>query len=207
MLKLCRRYNRYNLRGDYTVAAEETQHIYLVISQTGTVLSRILKRITGAEYNHVSLGLKEDLSSMYSFGRKNPYNPFWGGFVTESPHSGTFKRFYNTKVIVLALEIDNVRYASICKMIEQMLLDPKKYHYNYLGLFLAAFKIVHKAPNCYYCSEFVKYVLQKHGIDGSESLAPIIQPMHFLNIPNTSRIYSGKLSEYSVLPAVKITTT
>ena len=34
-----------------------------------------------------------DLERMYSFGRRHPYNPFWGGFVIESPRTGTFKRF------------------------------------------------------------------------------------------------------------------
>ena len=28
------------------------KQIFIVITQTGTMLSRILKRITGAEYNH-----------------------------------------------------------------------------------------------------------------------------------------------------------
>ena len=30
---------------------------------------------------------------MYSFGRKNAYNPFFGGMVKESVDTGTFKRF------------------------------------------------------------------------------------------------------------------
>ena len=61
------------------------KQLYIVISQTGTLLSRILKALTGAEYNHASISLSEDLEEMYSFGRRYPYNPFWGGFVMESP--------------------------------------------------------------------------------------------------------------------------
>lgn len=30
------------------------KQIFIVITQTGTMLSRILKRVTGAEYNHAS---------------------------------------------------------------------------------------------------------------------------------------------------------
>ena len=89
------------------------KQLYIVISQTGTVLSRILKLITGAEYNHASISLSRDLEQMYSFGRRNPYNPFWGGFVKESPHTGTFKRFSNTKAVVLAVEISEERYKEI----------------------------------------------------------------------------------------------
>ena len=85
------------------------KQIFIVITQTGTMLSRILKRITGAEYNHASLSLSQDLTRMYSFGRMHPYNPFWGGFVIESPHAGTFRRFSDTTAIILAVEITEER--------------------------------------------------------------------------------------------------
>ena len=78
--------------------SNQNKQLYIVISQTGTLLSRILKQITGAEYNHASISLSRDLERMYSFGRRHPYNPFWGGFVIESPRTGTFKRFSETKV-------------------------------------------------------------------------------------------------------------
>lgn len=174
------------------------EQIYIVISQTGTVLSRLLKLITGAEYNHASIALKQDLELMYSFGRLNPYNPFWGGFVTESPNFGTFKRFFNTKVIVLAVSIDGGRYDRIKEHIEEMRLSPKSYHYNYLGLCLAAFKIVYKSRNRFYCSEFVKDVLQTVNVEGADKLSEIIKPVDFLCLPKTTRIYQGKLSDYAV---------
>ena len=77
-------------------AENQNKYVYIVISQTGTILSRILKVFTDREYNHASISLKDDLSVTYSFGRKHPYNPFLGRFVTESPDFGTFKRFANT---------------------------------------------------------------------------------------------------------------
>ena len=85
--------------------SNQNKQLYIVISQTGTLLSRILKQITGAEYNHASISLSRDLERMYSFGRRHPYNPFWGGFVIESPRTGTFKRFSETKVLVLSVSV------------------------------------------------------------------------------------------------------
>ena len=87
--------------------------IYIVLTQTGTLLSRVLKRLTGAKYNHVSIALDEEFNEMYSFGRINPYNPFWGGFVKESPTSGTFKRFKNTDALVLCVDIDDEKNFTI----------------------------------------------------------------------------------------------
>lgn len=172
--------------------------IYIVVSQTGTVLSRILKAITHREYNHASISLAEDLHIMYSFGRKNPYNPFWGGFVKESASFGTFKRFSNTKVIVLKLCISAKKYEDMHRFIDYMVENPQNYSYNYWGLWLAAFKINFKSNNKYYCSEFVKDILVRFNVEGGDKLAKIVHPMHFLEMPDTETVYCGKLCDYSV---------
>ena len=173
--------------------------IYIVISQTGTVLSRILKFITGAEYNHVSIGLSKDLQYMYSFGRKNPYNPFFGGFVLESKNFGTFKRFSNTKVKVLSIDVNSDTYKAITERMEYMLNNKNDFGYNYLGLYLALFKIAKKSEKRFYCSEFVKQILLDYDIEGSKMLEdiPIPRPIDFLDIPNTDTIYIGKLKDYA----------
>ena len=75
----------------------QNRQLYIVISQTGTLLSRILKQITGAEYNHASISLSRDLERMYSFGRRHPYNPFWGGFVIESPPYRYLQAFFRNQ--------------------------------------------------------------------------------------------------------------
>lgn len=172
------------------------KQIYIVVSQTGTILSRFLKLVTSAEYNHVSISLVPDLQTMYSFGRRHPYNPFWGGFVVESPHAGTFKRFSETKVIVLSIAVSEEQYEAIRSKLNLMLSHRKTYHYNYLGLGLAAFHIYYRKAKHYYCSEFVKELLARFNVQGSEQLAPIVQPIHFLTLPYAQTIYCGKLREY-----------
>lgn len=175
---------------------EAKRQLYIVISQTGTILSRLLKIFTGAEYNHASVSMSADLQQMYSFGRRHPYNPFWGGFVKESPNTGTFKRFYKTKAVVLAVDIDEQKYTELCEFLKEMHQKRKLYHYNYLGVCLAAFRIAYKRRNCYYCSEFVKHILLKGNVNGAEMLRPIVQPIHFLGLPHT-QLYCGRLSDYS----------
>ena len=68
--------------------------IYIVLAHTGTILSRIIKMRTGAEYTHSSIALDKNLEQMYSFGRKYSYIAFIGGFVREGASFGTYKRFY-----------------------------------------------------------------------------------------------------------------
>ena len=87
--------------------------VYIVITQTGTALSRALKAVTGEAYNHASISLRSDLARMYSFGRRRPYNPFEGGLVAESIRAGTFKRFADTECIVLYKSIPESCYRSL----------------------------------------------------------------------------------------------
>lgn len=152
--------------------SNQNKQLYIVISQTGTLLSRILKQITGAEYNHASISLSRDLERMYSFGRRHPYNPFWGGFVIESPRSGTFKRFSETKVLVLSVSVTEEQHAELKEMLDVMWKRRRKYSYNYIGLCLAYFHIVWKQEGCYYCSEFVGELLAKVGLTARNSYVP-----------------------------------
>lgn len=174
-----------------------SKRLYIVVSQTGTIFSQILRIITKKEYNHASISLIDDLSLMYSFGRLNPYNPFIGGFVAESPNFGTFKRFTNTKIIVLAFDVDAKTHRMMTDSLEKMYDRKYTYGYNYLGVFLASLKIVRKKKNCYYCSEFIREFLHKFKINGTESLNDIVHPMDFTNIPNFVNIYCGKLTDFN----------
>ena len=51
----------------------DNEYVYVVVSQTGTILSLMLKFFTKAKYNHASISLDNKLDEMYSFGRKYPY--------------------------------------------------------------------------------------------------------------------------------------
>ena len=52
--------------------------VYILLTHTGTILSKAIKLYTSHEYTHVSIALDEKLDRLYSFGRINPYNPFIG---------------------------------------------------------------------------------------------------------------------------------
>ena len=43
----------------------ENVKVYIVISQTGTILSRIIKLLTRKNYNHASISLDKELNEMY----------------------------------------------------------------------------------------------------------------------------------------------
>ncbi len=176
----------------------ESKKIYIVISQTGTMLSRLVRLYTGDTYNHASIAFDKELKQLYSFGRLNPYNPFIGGFVKESPTSGTFKRFYNTDAAVIELDIDAEKYDELKAGIEEMYGHKEDYHYNYKGLFLAMFGKPRHKVGCYYCSEFVREFCLNYGIKLLKSDTDVVKPMDFMEIQGGKLIYEGKLRAYRV---------
>lgn len=182
-------------------AAQKTQadcpvQIYLVISQTGTLPSRILKAVTGAEYNHISISLGPELTRMYSFGRRQLYNPIWGGFVVESIYTGTFKRFPKTRAVVLAIPVSRKVYDELLITLEGMAADRAAYDYDLLGLFLAGLHICFRRQRHYYCSASVKELLLRYHVEGVGQLPDIVQPVHFLALPRGRRIFRGYLRDY-----------
>ena len=169
--------------------------IYIVLSQSGSNLSRFLKLVTREPYNHASFALSGDLETMYSFGRIRPYNPFIGGFVRESTAYGTLKRFKNTRARVLELEVTPDAYDEAYRIIQRMLAEQRRYHYNYLGLILAAIRVPFKKQYCYYCSEFIKYLALSMKLPEADKLPAIVKPMQLLALPHVT-VYEGILREY-----------
>lgn len=168
--------------------------IYIILTHTGTALSKIIKGFTKDEFSHVSIALDIELKEMYSFGRLNPYNPFWGGFVHEYIDKGTFKRFYKTRAKVYSLEITEQQYESIKNYIEQIKNNKENYKFNIIGLFAAGFHKKIKKQKSFYCAEFVKYVMEKADI--KTDLPDIVKPEDFKNIKELQEIYGGLLRKY-----------
>lgn len=171
--------------------------VFVVVTQTGTILSQILRVVTGDAYNHASISVDDSLQTLYSFGRRHPYNPIWGGFVQESPGSGTFGRFADTKARVLRVPVTEEQYAQIKQHLEYMYQDRQRYHYNYLGLLMAFFHRPYRRENCYYCSEFVRDVLVRYDVTGPDAFGEIVRPMELLELSGSREIYSGILSRYT----------
>lgn len=170
--------------------------IFIILTHTGTVLSRIITGYTGSEFSHISIALDQELNQMYSFGRLNAYNPFVGGFVHEYIDKGTFKRFKNTKCKIYAFQIEDNQYETIKQEIGKVEINKEQYKFNYVGLFAAGFNLRITPKQSFYCAEFVKYVIESAGIN--TGLPQVIKPEDFKNMQELKEIYSGKLKNYNM---------
>ena len=170
--------------------------VYIILTHTGTALSTIIRCWTKDEFSHISIALDADLEEMYSFGRLNPYNPFWGSFVHEHINRGTFKRFKNTRAEVYSMFVTDEQYEKAQKTIEYFNNNKQKYKFNILGLACVSInkKIVRK--NTFYCAEFVKHILKVIGVTEVNKLPKIIRPENFKQLEGLKLEYEGLLRKY-----------
>lgn len=168
--------------------------IYIILSYSGTIPSKIIKVFTHYRYSHVSLALKSNINIMYSFGRKKVNNPFDGGFIIENKNGEFYEKFNKTKCVVLELEINNQQYKKLLKLIKKYKKDIDMYRYDIVGLVLRIFNIKITRENYSVCTEFVAKLLEESGIYKFDK--KIVKPIDFMNIPNKKIIYQGNLSKY-----------
>lgn len=172
-----------------------SKKIYIILTYTGTILSKIIRGYTKAEFSHVSLSLDKRLKKMYSFGRLNAYNPFIGGFVHEGIDRGTFKRFKDTKSEIYSLEVTNEQYNIIKQEIKNMKKNKENYKFNFLGLVLAGINYKYTRANSFYCAEFVKHLVDE--ADLQLELPNVVKPIDFKISNNLDLLYKGTLKNYN----------
>jgi len=170
------------------------KNVYIVLTNTGTVLSKIVRSYTKDEFAHSSISLDSELKQMYSFGRKNPYNPFWGGFMHEGLDIGTFKRFKKTKSQVYELKVTDEQYDSIENTINEFMQRKDELHFNTMGLFMVSINRRRVKKDYYYCAEFVKTALERANIN--LDLPEIIRPECFKVIGEEHLVYKGLFRNY-----------
>ena len=173
-----------------------SKKIYIVLSQSGSIPSRVLKFFTHDEYNHVSISLTPTLETMYSFGRRYIQFPFPGGFTEECVNGGVLKYFPKTKIKIIEIRVEESKYNLFQAVINYFIHNKKTFKYNYFGVFVALFKINFRQQKRFYCSQFVKTCLDILDFDGIENLPEVTKPINFLKLKNGKVIYTGLLSAY-----------
>ena len=166
---------------------------YIILTDTGTFLNRMIKLYTRKPYNHVSISLGDSLQEVYSFGRKRQRNPFIGGFVKENMDAGIFKHGRCAIYSCKATEQEMIKMRDFIHTIEK---DKHLYHYNFLGLLAIALNRKIQREHAYFCSQFIATVLQEGGITNFEKPLSFVTPYDLIDTLNIDLLYEGTLAEF-----------
>lgn len=172
------------------------QTVYILLSDTGTLFTKSIKKYTKAPYNHASLAFDIELRDMYSFGRKNPHNPLYGGFVKEDVLTGTYSKYPQTTCVIYGLRVTEREVTKMKRVLEIFIKNKQKFLYNILGVLGVSINEPVEFSNSYFCSQFVAEVLERSGITLWDKLPALITPEDFRNSDRLNLVYEGRLLEY-----------
>jgi len=167
--------------------------VYILLTQTTSVLTKFIKLCTKNPYNHASLAFDERLEYTYSFGRINPNDPLIGGFAHERLDAGVFK---DAQCQLLSIEVTEEQYQIMRKRVDFIEKNQIKYKYNFIGLFGARFNFKVDRKNAYFCSEFVSKILQEVGLFPEDFPSHLVKPSDLVEHINLQIEYQGSLANY-----------
>lgn len=173
--------------------------IYILLTDTGTFFTRLIKAFTGAPYNHASLAFDEELKELYSFGRKRPNRPWLAGFVRENVYEGVYRKFPETGCKVLRLKVTKEQCDQALRFVRDIERHKRLYRYNLLGVIAILLKLDYDPKYAYFCSQFVAEALNRSGLALWERPSFKVTPDDFGSHSGMTTVYEGPLYDCPML--------
>ncbi|WP_334071495.1 MULTISPECIES: hypothetical protein [Paenibacillus] len=169
------------------------KQIYILLSNPNTVVAKMIGFYTKAPYNHASIAFDPGLREMYSFGRKHPLLPMFGGFVKENARSRVFER---ATCAVYSYTVDLEAYNKMRAYVRQFEENGDLYKYNFLGILGIVLNMELGGENAYFCSQFVCSVFQKAGVKLLNKSAGLTTPDDLTTCPSLKLVFRGEMETY-----------
>ena len=172
----------------------QTKTVYVVLSRSGTILSRIIHVITRGRFTHSAIALDVEMEELFSFGRRYDYNPFIGCFKHESLTDLHYRR--GRPGMIIELPVTQEQYERIRRRIMVFRRNPDAFKYNVPGLITSIFHRTFEGERRFFCSEFVYFVLNEAGVCDFGMTRGHVRPMMFVDADGTI-VYEGELPRYT----------
>lgn len=175
----------------------EKNYIYIVLTRTGTFLSKTIGLVTGKRYTHVSIADDLMLTHMYSFCRDRRNSPLPANFNHEDILTEVFGACKTIPCEIYRIPATDEQMSHYHDTIKHFVLNREKYSYDLGALFSMALHIPYKVRNKFVCSVWVGFVLGKSGIQHGITKHPyLVEPEDLRSINNAELIYIGDLKKY-----------
>ncbi len=168
--------------------------IYVLLTRTNTLFSRIVHLVTRSEYTHASISLEPSCTEIYSFTRRYARLPLPAGFVQEGVNRGVMRRCKKAPFALYRASISDQAYQRLERRFQRMLGDTR-YKYSISGAVFCFFHIKSKKKDRYFCSQFVAEVLQEIGVIEEVKHCSLYKPNDFTQVKELTLCCRGVLGE------------
>lgn len=172
-----------------------TRHVYIMLSKSTTIVSRLIYLVTKKQYTHSSISIDPTLMDMYSFCRIYPRWMLPAGFSNESLHKGFYLMHSDIPVRLYKVEITEKQYEMLDEVFKRMYEKRKKFKYDVWGGIYYFLKKQHRRYNYRYCSWFVSEVLGELDIIPIHKPYCLFEPIDFSDVKELEMVYEGKIED------------
>lgn len=169
--------------------------VYILLIRTNTCFSRLIHRVTGAEFTHASLSLEPGSGVLYSFARRHTHLPLPAGFTQERVNRGLMGSNPQIPCALYRIEISPEIRRRIEEQLDEMRTRQKQLKYSLLGAILCWLHRPQWRKDRYFCSQFVAQLLAETGAIQLQKPASLYHPCDFLQQPEAELCYHGILRD------------
>lgn len=173
---------------------EYTQSVYILLTRTSSILSRIIGWLTRAAYTHAALSLDDEFEEMYSFTRLDPRYILPAGFAREDLRRGLYRARKDPPCRVYRFRVTEEEFEEIRERVRTMFRERARYHYNYLGVAANYFGRSHSTPQRFFCSEFVATMVSL-GNPEAVICPSRTRPMDFTEMAGLELVFEGTVGK------------
>lgn len=167
--------------------------IYILLTKSNTILSRIVYLITTDTYTHVSISFDKKFDYLYSSSRKNGRTIFPAGPCREYLLRGYYKKNPYIPCAVYELKVSDEVYVKAKHEAEKIIRNGHKYHFNIIGLVLCRLNIPYHRKYNFFCSQFVSEVLHRSQALKLPKDTSLMRPCDYMHLPELRLLFKGNL--------------
>lgn len=181
--------------------------IYILLTRSTTILSKIVYFVTGDTYTHASISFDDSLQPLYSSARKNGETMLPAGPCKEQFHRGFYKKNPNIPCALYVLNVSDEVYYRAKGETESIIGNSDYYNFNIWGLILCRLNIPHRRKANFFCSQFVAEILRRSSAMKLPKDTSLIRPSDYMCMPELVCMYRGILSDLigmrAALPSIQ----
>ena len=181
------------------------KQVYILLSRTGTVPSKIIHFFTRKHFTHAAISLLPQTDSFYSYARRRLHNCLIAGLVRENVHTEVYKMFENGECALYSLEVSDESYQKISELIEDHWSKYDECKYKFSAILPMWFGIKQNLKYKMTCSQFVASLLHRSNACVLPNHPSLVHPNDFLQIEGLTLLYRGKIKDCH-FPCVNIQT-
>lgn len=169
--------------------------IYILLTKTNTILSRLVGIATREAYTHAAISFDREFTTVYSSSRKNGRTIFPAGPCIEDLDNGYYKRHPEIPCAVYELQVSDEAYEQAKREVEQIIASADQYHFNIIGLLLCQLNIPCRRKHSFFCSQFVGEILARSHALALPKDASLMKPCDYMRLPELLCRFRGYIGE------------